>query len=139
MICAEPDIEGVTFLGGEPFEQAKALAKLAEKIRKRGLSVLTFTGNTYEELQTRNDSHVNKLIENTDLLVDGAFEKDKFTTERPWVGSENQRYLFLTDRYCEKDITISKNKIEIRVDKKGLVFVNGMGDFNKIKNDIICV
>ena len=27
------NIEGVTFLGGEPFEQAKALSELAEKVK----------------------------------------------------------------------------------------------------------
>jgi organic radical activating enzyme len=39
-------VEGVTFLGGEPFEQAAAAAELAEVTRARGLSVMTFTGST---------------------------------------------------------------------------------------------
>lgn len=48
------------------------------------------------------------------------------------VGSKNKRYIFLTDRYSENDLKIHKNKIEVRVNKDGSVFVNGMGDFNKI-------
>ena len=44
------DIEGVTFLGGEPFEQADVIKYLAENIQKSGLSVICFTGNRIEEL-----------------------------------------------------------------------------------------
>jgi anaerobic ribonucleoside-triphosphate reductase activating protein len=32
-ILATPDLEGVTFLGGEPFAQAGALADLGERVR----------------------------------------------------------------------------------------------------------
>ena len=37
-------IEGITFLGGEPMEQAGDLAKIAAAAQSDGLSVLTFTG-----------------------------------------------------------------------------------------------
>src|SRR5262245_55340012 len=33
-------VEGVTFLGGEPFEQAGELAELARAVRERGLTVM---------------------------------------------------------------------------------------------------
>ena len=47
-IMAQKDIEGVTFLGGEPFEQAEPLAYIAQKCKEKNLGVLTFTGGTYE-------------------------------------------------------------------------------------------
>ena len=39
-----------------------------------------------------------KRLENIDLLIDGAFEADNVDYSRPWCGSTNQRYHFLTNR-----------------------------------------
>lgn len=136
IIKQQKDIEGVTFLGGEPFEQAKALSILAKKIKESGLSVVTFTGFTIEELKSSKNEDYQALLNNTDLLIDGHFEESKFDITRPWVGSSNQRYLFLTERYNIDDIKKSRNKIEVRIDKNGFIFVNGMGDFDKIKKDL---
>lgn len=136
LITAQKDIEGVTFLGGEPFEQAKALAELAKMVKNEGLSVLTFTGNRYEELKNAKNKDYDELLAQTDLLIDGGFEEDKFDLSRPWVGSKNQRYIFLTDRYNENEIKNYKNKIEVRIEKNGFVFINGMGDFNAIERDL---
>ena len=84
----------------------------------------------------KNDIHTNELLKYTDLLIDGGFEKDKFDLSRAWVGSKNQRYIFLTDFYNEKDILKYKNKIEIRIDENGAAFLNGMGDFENIEKSM---
>ncbi|MBR6162715.1 radical SAM protein [bacterium] len=123
-------IEGVTFLGGEPFEQAKVLGYIAKEVKKEGLSVLCFTGDLIENL--RKNKKNKTLLENTDLLIDGAFEVDKVDYSRPWCGSENQRYHFLTNRYDEGIFTKYKNKVEVNISKNGLVFMNGMGNFDEI-------
>lgn len=136
MITHTTDIEGVTFLGGEPFEQAKAVSILAGMIQSLGLSVTVFTGYTYDELIKKNDLDINNLISATDLLIDGRFMEEKFDLSRPWVGSSNQRYHFLTKRYCETDISNIKNKIEIRISPNGKILINGMGDFKDIKKII---
>lgn len=104
LIKEQKGIEGVTFLGGEPFEQAKPLAELARKVHNLGLSVLTFTGNTFEELKKSENEDIQALLKYTDLLIDGGFEKENFDLSRPWVGSKNQRYIFLTDRYSAEEI-----------------------------------
>ena len=135
-ILAQKGISGVTFLGGEPFEQARALGIIAREVKKKGLSVLTFTGNIYEDLKTSKDKNIKRLLKYTDLLIDGGFEKENFDLSRPWVGSKNQRYIFLTNFYCENDIKKYNNKIEIRVDKSGAVALNGMGDFVKIEKEL---
>jgi len=46
-------IEGVTFLGGEPFAQASALARAAAELRAGGLSVMCYSGHTAEDLLER--------------------------------------------------------------------------------------
>lgn len=124
-----PGIEGITLLGGEPMEQAEALSRLAAGVRAMRLSVLTFTGLTLEAIEKRADPHQLALLRNTDLLIDGPYLQTLHDTSRPWVGSKNQRYLFLTDRYSPRDIEESTNRIELRLDKNGVLRLNGMGDF----------
>lgn len=132
------NIEGVTFLGGEPFEQAKELAKLAQLIKGEGLSVVCFTGYKLEELEQKKDLNINKLLGFIDLLIDGEFEQEKFDISRPWIGSSNQRYHFLTDFYTLDDIAQYKNKIEARICPDGRVEFNGMGDFIRL-NESFCL
>ncbi len=132
-IQSQKDIEGVTFLGGEPFEQAQDLAELAKMVREYGLTVVCFTGYTFEELKAKNSIEVNELLKNIDLLIDGEFEQENFDLSRPWVGSSNQRYIFLTDAYTKDDINSCKNKVEARITPDGRLEINGMGDFNRIK------
>lgn len=124
-ILSTPDIEGVTFLGGEPFEQPHALEFLAAGVKKAGLSVLCFTGGKREELPAQ-------ILQHIDLLIDGEFNDKEKDFSRPWVGSKNQRYHFLTDRYDETIFTKYKNKVEVNIQKNGVIFINGMGDFEKL-------
>lgn len=135
LIKAEKEIEGVTFLGGEPFEQASELSVLSKKIKSAGLSIVCFSGYTIEELKAKNDIHTNSLLSEIDLLIDGGFEKENFDLSRPWVGSSNQRFLYLTNRYTPKEISKYKNKIEARINTDGRLEFNGMGDFNRLEQD----
>jgi anaerobic ribonucleoside-triphosphate reductase activating protein len=133
LITAPADTEGVTFLGGEPFEQAQALAVLAEQVQSVGLSVVVFTGFTHDELLSLDNPHVQRLLNSTDLLIDGAFVEEKYDLSRPWVGSSNQRYRFLSERYSESDLAGVRNQIEVRIAPDGKTLINGMGDFSKIQ------
>ena len=133
-IKKQKNIEGVTFLGGEPFEQAEALGIIAKAVKKEGLGVLCFTGGLLEELQQKEENKI--LLENIDLLIDGAFEADKVDYSRPWCGSTNQRYHFLTNSYNEEIFEKYKNKIEINISKNGTIFMNGMGNFDEIQHKI---
>jgi anaerobic ribonucleoside-triphosphate reductase activating protein len=93
-------LEGITLLGGEPFDQAAALAQVARGARELGLSVMTFSGYRLEELSARPDPGTHALLAATDLLVDGPYDASRPETVRRWVGSLNQRFHFLTDRYA---------------------------------------
>lgn len=133
-IKAQKNIEGITFLGGEPFEQAEALGEIASEAKKNGLGVLCFTGGLLEKLKLEEKNK--KLLDNIDLLIDGPFEIDKIDYTRPWCGSRNQKYHFLTNRYDEKIFKKYKNKVELNISKNGTVFMNGMGNFEEILKKI---
>lgn len=93
-------IEGISLLGGEPFDQARAAAEVAREARRRGLSVVVFTGYVLEELRAGAVAGAADLLARTDLLVDGRYDRDAPETRRRWVGSANQRFHFLGDRYA---------------------------------------
>jgi len=136
-ICATSDIEGLTILGGEPFLQAEALGLLAESAKKNNLSVVTFTGFTLQELEDDTSQATRRLLNATDLLIDGPFDESQYDLSRPWVGSSNQQYNFLSSRYSFDDIGRIGNKIEIRISKQGTILANGMGQFGKLREAVV--
>lgn len=130
-------IDGITFLGGEPFEQAGEAAEVCAAARGYGLSVIVFTGGTYESLEQEYGSGARALLDNTDLLIDGQFAVEKRDLSRPLVGSLNQRFIFLTDRIGREKIESYKNRFEVRISPEGTVTVNGMGDLEELKRRLI--
>lgn len=121
-------IEGVTFLGGEPMEQAEELSVVAKAVRQAGLSVVCFTGYHIEEIWESGNEAMLALLTQTDLLIDGPYLQEQQDFSRPWVGSRNQRYWFLSDRYGEKDVLSSRNRMEVRFLPNGHIVINGMAD-----------
>jgi len=98
-ILGVDDIEGITFSGGEPFDQAHCLARVARLAREaRDLGVVCFSGYTREELQSGGVPSAGELLDEVDLLIDGPF-----LAARPrgsfWRGSDNQRLHHLSSRY----------------------------------------
>lgn len=97
-ILATTGIEGVTFVGGEPFAQARALAALAQRVRRAGLSVMVYSGFMLEELLSGVVSDATWLLYSADLLLDGPYRQN-LPTQKAWRGSDNQRLIALTSRY----------------------------------------
>ncbi|MFC6009566.1 4Fe-4S single cluster domain-containing protein [Nocardia lasii] len=127
-------VEGITLLGGEPFEQAAALAIVAAGARARGLSVMTFTGYDYADLRdwARHRPDIADLLTHTDLLADGPYRADLVDRERPWIGSTNQGLRALTDRYRDLEFTTVPDRVEVRVGADGTIAVNGWGDVDAL-------
>lgn len=124
---ADFDLEGVTFLGGEPFLQAQGLAVVAQEARQAGLSVMVFTGYTLRELEALSLPGTDRLLLHTDVLVDGPYDVDNPERIRNWVGSSNQRFHYLTDRYTSEIETAcgDAHGLEWRVKADGQVVLNG--------------
>lgn len=119
-------VEGVTFLGGEPFSQAPALAALAAGVREAGLTVMIFSGYTLRALKSMKRPGVAELLAQTDLLVDGPFMQDKLDRQRRWIGSTNQTPHDLTEVYqaLVDDWDTSPETLEVRI-VDGKLVVNG--------------
>ena len=123
----ECELEGITLLGGEPFLQALGLAEVAEGASRAGLSVMTFTGYTMEELQSLSLPGTQELLTWTDVLVDGPYQSALPDQKRNWVGSTNQRFHYLSSRYSPEIETRQgvTRGIELRVRNDGHIVVNG--------------
>ena len=92
-IDENPLLSGITFSGGEPFVQPKALLPLAREIKKRGLHLLIYSGYTYEQLM---DMEVcREILKLVDVLVDGKFIEDLYSPYLEFRGSSNQRIIKL--------------------------------------------
>ncbi len=98
IIEALPDgklVSGVTLSGGEPFAQVEAMAVVAAAAKKRGLSVVVYTGYRLEELQKKAEQEpaILSLLQATDILVDGPYEQERRDLDLAFRGSSNQRLI----------------------------------------------
>ncbi|MGH8550655.1 MAG: 4Fe-4S single cluster domain-containing protein [Methylococcales bacterium] len=120
-ILAVPDIEGVTYSGGEPFSQAAALAVLSARLQAKGLGIVSYSGYTLRELEDHPDPGIQALLARLDLLIDGPYIQARSSPLR-WRGSTNQQLHFLSPRYaayadCESE---SRAEVELSLDANGL-------------------
>jgi len=127
-ILAVGGLEGVTFVGGEPFAQARALAALAQRVRRAGLSVMTYSGFTVEQLISGVEPYAMWLMYSTDLLMDGRYRQE-LPTQKPWRGSDNQRLIALSPRYANEVEAWNRpvgQDFEVRVRADGTLEVLGI-------------
>ena len=88
-IKKNPLLDGITLTGGEPFLQICAANELARVAKNLGLSVWCYTGYIFEELPI----DALPLLENIDVLVDGAFIESLRDLDLQFRGSKNQRII----------------------------------------------
>lgn len=92
-VLENPLISGVTFSGGEPMCQAKALAELAEKLKSKNKNIVCYTGYTFEELLQENNSDRMNLLKKCKYLIDGKFILAEKSMMLKFRGSKNQRII----------------------------------------------
>lgn len=95
--------EGITVSGGEPFEQASAVAETIGLVREhRPAELIVYTGFLYEELQemAKYDEGVARLLKAAQVIIDGPYVKE-LDDGRPYIGSSNQRVIVL-DESCRE-------------------------------------
>lgn len=88
---SNPLLDGVTFSGGEPFEQREAVRAIAHEAHRLGLNVWCYTGWTWEEIMR--DPKKRGMLAYIDVLVDGRFILTQRSLSLSWRGSANQRVI----------------------------------------------
>ncbi|MBE6062540.1 MAG: anaerobic ribonucleoside-triphosphate reductase activating protein [Clostridium butyricum] len=94
-VIENPILRGVTFSGGDPWEQADKFAYMAEEFKKHKLNVWSYTGYTFEYILEHKNERKGweLLLNNIDVLVDGKFEEDRKEEGLKYRGSSNQRII----------------------------------------------
>jgi anaerobic ribonucleoside-triphosphate reductase activating protein len=126
-------VEGVTFSGGEPFQQASDLRRLCEyiKLRRPDFSIGIFSGYTLHELAqgqwrwrppdsdawiTGNFALFDRIRQFLDFGIFGRFRQTAACTDKPLCGSRNQEVVFFNDRYSEQDLEPQGHEVIISED-----------------------
>lgn len=100
-----PHIQGLTLLGGEPFEfeNQKELVKLLRKVKETfpGKDIWSYTGFVYDRDLVPGGKRwgevTQEILSYIDVLVDGPFVEEKKNIRLVFRGSENQRVLNLKE------------------------------------------
>jgi len=133
------DVEGVTFSGGEPFQQALALLRVCSLIKQASpdFSIGIFSGYTLGELEAgRFQYHQDedaqwhrgspelfqKIRRYLDFGIFGRFSKRLLTRDLPLCGSSNQQVRFFSDRYSLADLRPQAVEILISEDGREATF-----------------
>lgn len=94
-------VAGLSILGGEPFEDenVKVLYPFIINVRRQypDKNIWIYSGNTLEELLSKNNDIILSTLRIIDTLVDGAFIEEKRNLMLEFRGSENQRILKLSE------------------------------------------
>lgn len=102
ILAVAPGLDGLTISGGEPLHQYPALTHLLEKVHTQtNLSILVFTGYTWDELQQF--PGIDAFLANVDVLIAGRYDASKRAAVG-LIGSSNKVVHFLSNRYTQKDL-----------------------------------
>ena len=87
-----PNVKGVTILGGEPFDQDEDLLTLVKSIKlQTGKSIWIFSGYTFDVLMTK--PLAREVLKYCEVLVDGPFVEELKDYRLKFRGSSNQRLI----------------------------------------------
>ena len=103
-----PLCKGVTFSGGDPMYQPHGFAAFAQKLKALHYEVACYTGFVWEELmQDSSDEGTvrRRLLQYTDILIDGPFVLAQKNLGLRFRGSANQRIIDVQASLAQKEST----------------------------------
>ncbi len=89
--------DGVTILGGEPFDQPHALSDLVTILKERNFHVTIYTGYLVEALRSKCKKSIDDVLNIVDLIIDGPYIREQGRKAGEYRGSLNQRILLNRD------------------------------------------
>lgn len=104
--------DGVSILGGEPFAQPEGLLALVKELRSKNCPhIVCYSGFTLETLRDKSQicKSIGGILDEIDILIDGAFVESLASGAGLWTGSGNQRVIDLrTNAKYRKNIIHGK-------------------------------
>ena len=81
----------VTISGGNPLEQGSRLLSLLNKLKLLGYNIWVYSGFTFDYIKKAYPNHLKYI----DVIVDGPFVADLKNESLKYMGSSNQRIIYL--------------------------------------------
>lgn len=120
----EQGIEGVTILGGEPFQQYEEVFELIKKVKNLELSIVLYSGYEMQELE---DLGKTKIFDYIDILIPGRYVEEQRDINLYLRGSANQKIFLFSDRYKNFEAKDEGN-VEITINEFGQLHILGYPD-----------
>lgn len=107
----KPDyIQGLSLLGGEPFEYVnqQAILPLLIKVKEiyKNKNIWAYSGFLYEELLKMKYKETKEILNLIDVLVDGKFDIDLTDPLLYFRGSSNQRIIDMSETRKRNEIVL---------------------------------
>jgi anaerobic ribonucleoside-triphosphate reductase activating protein len=96
----------ITIIGGEPLQQAPAVALLVRQLKAASRHIIVYTGYTYEELVQAPTAAVTDILSFADVLVDGRYDAAQDDAFVQYRGSRNQRPINLDATRATGTLTV---------------------------------
>jgi anaerobic ribonucleoside-triphosphate reductase activating protein len=93
VLARREEHDGVTILGGEPFDQPESVAELVSRLKNHGIHTVVYSGFTIEQLIQRKLPAIDYILTHTDLLIDGPFISEMRDGAGEYRGSRNQQLI----------------------------------------------
>lgn len=108
-LLGKPGVQGISILGGEPFEPENepVLVKLVARIRMEqpDKDIWVYTGGRFEDLTDK------VLLRLADVIVDGEYVEELRDMTLPYRGSKNQRLVSVAASLLCGEVVLWKGKI----------------------------
>lgn len=104
---SDPNVAGLTLLGGEPFQNVDGLLPVVRKVREivPEKDIWAYSGYTWDELTACPSKR--QLLEQCDILVDGKFVDALRDPSLRFRGSKNQRIIDVKKSLAKGEVVIA--------------------------------
>lgn len=109
LLDPEYERDGVTILGGEPFAQPEGLNALVKALRSRKCShIVCYSGFTLDALSEKaiKQPSISAVLDEIDILIDGAYVESLASGAGLWTGSGNQRVIDMRATRAENRVIL---------------------------------
>ncbi|MEJ7860471.1 MAG: 4Fe-4S single cluster domain-containing protein [Pyrinomonadaceae bacterium] len=101
--------DGVTILGGEPFAQPAGLHALVRELRSKDCPhIVCYSGYTLDALSEKaiKQPSISAVLDEIDILIDGAYVESLASGAGLWTGSGNQRVIDMRATRAENRVIL---------------------------------
>lgn len=105
----DPNVSGLTLLGGEPFQNVEGLKAVCDAVRAAAphKTIWAYSGYVWDDIISNPERK--SLLERVDILVDGRFVDELKDPSLKFRGSSNQRIIDVKKSLAESKVVLAEH------------------------------